>query len=105
MNRTLAGKPPAVHRLYQRLLPLATLLSRLCAALLAGHVIASAGNLLLASWLPMPAVEALLTDILLHLLAPGLALIWTLSAPSARRAWLGALLPAVFTASLAAIVG
>lgn len=84
---------------------IASLFSRLCAALLSGYALAGAGSHLLVSELPMPETEIVLTRVLLHLLAPGLALIWALSARSQRQAWITLLTPAVALCGLAVLLG
>ncbi len=67
-------------------------LSRLCAAIIGGYVLAQL-CIGLFSLLPMPPVEAVLTTVLTAALVHVLALFWVFSTRTTASAWLGLCLP------------
>lgn len=69
--------------------------SRVLAAAVGGYVLASVCTVLLALWWPIPRAQAVLASTMLSFVWYTLAVIWTFSARSATRAWVGLVLAIV----------
>jgi hypothetical protein len=69
--------------------------SRVVAALAGGYLLTSLTAALLALALPLPREEAVRTAALVSFLIYPAAVLWVFIASSARRAWLGLLVPAL----------
>lgn len=82
--------------------PLLAAISRACAAIAGGYVFAAAATALLAvvlpMLLPMQRADAVVTATLLSFLLYGAAALRVFAAPSAWRAWLELLAPALLMA-------
>lgn len=66
-------------------------ISRACAAILGGYLIASAFAILLAEVLPMPRAEATLTGLLFSFAFYTTVVIWAYAQRNLRRVWAGVL--------------
>lgn len=76
------------------------ILSRLLAASVGGYALANIAAILLSSVLPIPRPDAVLTAILLSFAFYTGAILWAVSARTARHAWIGLLLPSAIFACL-----
>lgn len=74
--------------------------SRVAAALLGGYALCYAGSYALAAWLPVSNAHATYSVASLSFVIYVIAILWAFAARSARRAWLGMLLPALVAALL-----
>ncbi|MBA1202535.1 DUF3649 domain-containing protein [Pseudomonas capeferrum] len=69
--------------------------SRSLAALLGGYLLASLGSICISLLAPMQKVDAVLSGMMLSFVFYLLAFIWCFACRSARRAWIGVLLPSL----------
>ena len=77
---------------------------RLAAALLGGYALATTMAVALAGLMPAPRADAVLAATLASFALHAVAVLWAFAARSARRAWLGLLLPTAFSAGVAWLV-
>jgi len=75
--------------------PRAGVASRSLAAILGGYALAATTSSFLALALPMDRAQAVLTGMLLAIVACACAALWAFAARSALRAWIGIALPAL----------
>jgi hypothetical protein len=71
-----------------------SLISRIAAAVFGGYALATALSIALSRSLPLPRAEAVLTGMLLSFAVYAAAILWAFTVRTARRAWLGMLVPA-----------
>ena len=76
--------------------------SRVLAAVFGGYLIAALASVCLSLWLPVARAEAVVIGMMTSFLVYLLAVIWCFTCDSARRAWLGLIVPGLM---LAAVVG
>lgn len=74
--------------------------SRIMAAVLGGYALASASAAVLAVWLPMPRVDAVVTANVLTFVVYAIAIMWVFAARSTWRAWAGMVLPTAVLGAL-----
>lgn len=67
--------------------------SRSCAALFGGYLLATMGSICLSLLLPLPAAEAVLVGMMSSFLFFLGAIVWSFAARNAWQAWLGVILP------------
>ena len=75
------------------------LVSRILAAVLGGYALGALVAIACALLLPLPRAEAVVTGMMLSVLAYAGAVLWAFAARSAWRAWGGLLLPALLLAA------
>jgi len=74
--------------------------SRSVAAIVGGYLLAALSTMLLSVCLPMERVEAVMTATLLSFAIYTCAVLWVFATGSARRAWLGLLIPCAVMAAI-----
>jgi len=85
-----SARTPVRHRL--------SVAARAIAAIFGGYALASLVSALLALTLPHPREEAILAGNLLALVVYPVVAVWVFLAKSARRAWMGLLVPGIVMA-------
>ncbi len=78
--------------------------SRIAAAVLGGYVLTTLAGIAMGGLLPTERAEAVLAATLLGFVIYAAAVVWVFAAGSARRAWLGLLLPTALAGVLAWLV-
>ena len=76
--------------------------SRVLAAVFGGYLVAALTSVSLSLWLPVARAEAVAIGMMSSFLVYLLAVIWCFACGSARRAWVGLMVPGLM---LAALVG
>jgi hypothetical protein len=88
---------------YQR--PWLGVLSRSLAAIFGGYALAASVNVFLSLALPMQRSQAVLTSMLLAIIACACAPLWAFATRSALRAWVGIGIPTLLLALGARLLG
>ncbi|RXR07549.1 DUF3649 domain-containing protein [Pseudoxanthomonas composti] len=88
---------------YQR--PWLGVLSRTLASILGGYALAASVNVFLSLALPMQRSQAVLTSMLLAILACACAPLWAFATRSAARAWIGIAVPTLLLALGSSLLG
>ncbi|MEP1444574.1 MAG: hypothetical protein ABJK37_00495 [Paraglaciecola sp.] len=79
--------------------PALPLLSRIIAAIVGGYVFANTTVIILSYLLPGPQYNAVLSGMLASYLFYAFAIMWVFYAKTARKAWLGLLVPIIISAA------
>ncbi len=82
-----------------------SIVSRVVAAIGGGYLLASLMSIAVSRALPLPHPGAVMTGMLLSFLFYACAALWVFAARSALVAWLGLIVPAVFLALVAWLLG
>lgn len=93
MNAPFPPFPPRIAGVFRH--PRAGIASRSIAAIVGGYALAATTSSFLALALPMERAQAVLTGMLLAIVACACAALWAFATRSALRAWLGIALPAL----------
>lgn len=91
--KSKAGGVPASYRL--------AVVSRVCAAVLGGYLLAALSSVCLTLLLPIPRVDAVLSGMMASFVFYLLAVLWCFACRTAWQAWFGLLLPSLVLALVA----